>query len=136
MRDRNDVAVPLAEGVVDLVDQRGERAVRVIAEEDAERIEAVAERARHAEQADPPASEIDTRLPRAGVRPARVAAWRCRRHDRVSCRLKRLRRLWENQRSPLIKSSEFVEIEQQPERAIAETGAVAGAAAGASPTPT
>ena len=45
--------MPLAEGVVHLVDHRDERGIRLVAEEDAQRIEAIAERARHAEQSEP-----------------------------------------------------------------------------------
>ncbi len=54
--------MPLAEGVVHLVDHRRERGIRSVAEEYAQWIKAIAERARYAEQLNPAASNIDTRL--------------------------------------------------------------------------
>ena len=48
-----------AEGVVDFVEDGRERAVALIAEIDAERIEAVAEHPRHAEQPDRAAVGLD-----------------------------------------------------------------------------
>ena len=80
--DPNDVAMPLAERVVHLVNHRDERGICSVAEEYAQRIEAIAERARHAEQVNPAASNIDARLTRAGVRPGFEAALRCRRRGR------------------------------------------------------
>ena len=59
--NRHDVAVPFSEGVVHLIDQRSQRAIRAVAEINAERIEAVAERARHAQQADRSAGKVDSR---------------------------------------------------------------------------
>ena len=50
--DPDHVTMPLAEGVVHLIDQSGERGIRPVAKEYAQRIEAIAERARHAEQAN------------------------------------------------------------------------------------
>ena len=60
--DSDYVAMPLAEGVVHLVDHRNERGVCSVAEEYAQRIKAIPERARHAEQVNPAASNIDARL--------------------------------------------------------------------------
>ena len=80
--DRKHIAVPLAERVVHLVDQRRERAVGVAAEIDADRIEVVAERARHAEKPDRPAAGVD---PLRFEKPIRLRAQgraRRRRRDR------------------------------------------------------
>ncbi|MDT4821721.1 hypothetical protein FQZ97_549070 [compost metagenome] len=52
VRDRNQVAVPLPEGVVDLVQQRLQRAAGCMAEPDAERVEHMAEQPRHGQQPD------------------------------------------------------------------------------------
>ena len=60
--DRNDVAMPFAEGVVDLMDQRSERPVRVTAEVDADRVEAVTKRPRHAEELDAAVADFDPGL--------------------------------------------------------------------------
>ena len=50
--DFDQVAVPLAEGVVDFVEDRQRRAIRRVAEPHAQRIEGVAEQARHRQQPD------------------------------------------------------------------------------------
>ena len=50
------------EGVGDLIEQGGEGPVRRVAEEDADRVEAVAEDARHGQQAYRPAGDVDPRL--------------------------------------------------------------------------
>ncbi len=63
--DRDQVAVALAEGVVDLVQDRLQRTVRTVAEIDRQRIEDMAQDARHAQQAD--------RAARAEARPRRAA---------------------------------------------------------------
>ena len=58
---RDQVAVALPEGVVDLVEHGAEPTVGVVAEVDAERIEGMAEDARQREQADGPVREVETR---------------------------------------------------------------------------
>src|SRR5579883_67461 len=60
--NRNEVTVALRERVVHLIDDCRERATRSIAEEDAERVEAIAEGARHAEKLNAPAGKIDAGL--------------------------------------------------------------------------
>lgn len=57
---RNGVAVPLAKRVVHLVDQRFERAMAVVAEIDTERVEGVAQYARHAEKTNGASIKLDT----------------------------------------------------------------------------
>ena len=60
--DRCHVGVTLAERVVNLVDHGGQFTIGPVAEIDTDRVEAVAERARHAEQADSAACEFDSGL--------------------------------------------------------------------------
>jgi hypothetical protein len=52
----------LTEGVVDLINHRGECAIGAIAEEYAQRIETIGQRSRHAQKANAPAGEIDRGL--------------------------------------------------------------------------
>ena len=60
--DWNNVTVALRKRVVNLIHDCSERTVRSMTEEDAQRIEAVAEGAWHAKQPDRTASEIDSSL--------------------------------------------------------------------------
>ena len=78
--------MPLAERVAHFVEQRGERAVAAVAEINAQRIEAVAENARHAQEPDgaavarsmPAARKMPLDLLRAAAR-ASARRDRCRR---------------------------------------------------------
>ena len=60
--DGGDVGVALAERVVDFVDDRGEFSVAPVAVIDADRIETVTERSRHAEQLNGAARNVDSRF--------------------------------------------------------------------------
>jgi len=71
--DRQHIVVLLAEGVADGMDGRRQPPVAIVAEIDAQRIEAMAQQARHAQQGDPAAGQVKPRLrePRLDLRPDR-----------------------------------------------------------------
>jgi hypothetical protein len=117
--DRKHIAVSLAESVVHLIDQRRERAVRVVAEIDADGIEVVAERARHAEEPDRAAASVDPlrfEKPiglRAQGRLAAVAVIAVEQGKEI---LPVVREDFQ----PPVEAGKFVEIDQKPEQAVSK----------------
>ena len=118
----------LAKGVVDLVDQRRQGAVSGVAEVDAERIEDVTERARHAEKPDRAAVEID-----AAFGEQRLGLRAQRRRASVAV----IAVVEAEQRAPVVREEvklgveprQFVEVDQQPVEPIAEAMRPRGQAA-------
>ena len=117
---RQHIAVAAAERVVDFVDQRLERAVPAEAEVDAERIEVVSERARHAEQADradlllhaAPARRASRLLPQApGASVAVVAIVEAEEIEPV---------VGEKAKPP-VERVQFIQVDEQPEQPVAES---------------
>ena len=116
----NGVAMPLAECVVDLVDDRFQRAVLPVAKVDAQRIERVAHDARHAKQLDGghpigPASGLSKhglglRAKRHGAAIAVIAIEKAEQVKAIS----------REQAQPRRSAADIVEVEQHPEYAIAQ----------------
>jgi hypothetical protein len=116
----DDVAMSLAESIVNLVDERSQTGICPVTEEYAERIEAIAQRARHAEEPNSATGKIDSHLSELAFH---LGTKRCCGSITV-VRVVKTEHIWPIMREPsqpARKFSEFIEIEQQPKDSIAET---------------
>ena len=110
--DRQDVAVPLSEGVVDFVGYRNQVTINPVAEIDAQRVEGEAEDARHGQKPDPADLASDPGL--ADVLADLIAQWPRRSVTIVAvAEGEEIGAVAREQPKPLVEAVDLVEIEQQ-----------------------